>query len=526
MGTLGYQALYREWRPATFSEVSGQEHVKRTLTNMLRQGRVPHALLFSGPRGTGKTTMAKIMARAVNCHNGVTAEPCLKCPACLGVTDNTSLDVLEIDAASNRGIDEIRELREHVKFAPTQLRLKVYIIDEVHMLTTEAFNALLKTLEEPPSYVLFILATTEPHKLPATVISRCQRFDFRRIQPDSIMARLQQVAQAKGVVLTTEAARFLAQQAGGGMRDALGMLEQCMSYAEGQVDLEIVETVTGSVPTVVYLQLLEALAEGNLAAMIEQLGHELGRGREAGQYLVSYLHTLRMLLLTAHSPQVLDEAGYEEEQRSAFKVLAERLKRSLSGIIDAALHTENDMRYGGHPRLHLELLLVKQFESVHAQPPALASPVSEKPPVLAKSAAEKAVENAVESAPPQARPVASPGGPNVAHLLKVWPEVHRAVKQRAPLTGAIMGAASPLRLEGDTVILQMNEPNVHMFRRLSNPADLGHIAAGFQQVLGKAVDVKVIMPNGSVPPATPAASEDKVKQVLDIFQGTIVKGKE
>lgn len=526
---MSYQALYREWRPATFSEVSGQEHVKQTLSNMLKQQKVPHALLFCGPRGTGKTTMAKILARAVNCSQGVTAEPCLTCSACTGVRENSSLDVMEIDAASNRGIDEIRELREHVKYSPVELRYKVYIIDEVHMLTTEAFNALLKTLEEPPAYVLFILCTTEPHKLPATIISRCQRFDFKRLGLDSLTKRLQVVAKANEVDLTIEAAKLIAEQAQGGMRDALGMLEQCMAYSAGSIDVEIVQTVTGSVPTTVFRRLLGALCENNLAYALELLNTELMNGREAGQYLTSYISTLRVLMLAAHSPQVLQMQGYEPDQAAQLKELADKLVKALPELITLALTTDNDMRYGGHPRLHLELLLVKQYQAISEGqwPSVLAEPtvLKTKAAELAKApkpATEKPITS--EQVPTQA-PAPSQQGVAISGLLKAWPEVVKAIKQRAPLTGATMGAVSPLRMEGNTIILQLVEHNMHTYKRLSNSTELGYIAAAFQTVLGRSVEVKLVLPTQEAPSVAPSTTDDSVKQVLDIFQGTIVKDK-
>ena len=535
MKAMAYQTLYREWRPARFSEVSGQSHIKHTLNNMLERARVPHALLFTGPRGTGKTTMAKIMARALNCQLGVTAEPCLTCPACVAIATGASLDVVEIDAASNRGIDEIRELREHVKFAPVDLRTKVYIIDEVHMLTTEAFNALLKTLEEPPRHVVFILATTEPHKLPATIVSRCQRFDFRRLATSAVVARLTQVASANGVNLSAAAAHEIAQHASGSMRDALGLYEQCAAFVDGEIDADAVLAVTGAVPGTVYVELLTALAEGNLAFCLQQIHSELSGGRETGQYLTSYITVLRQLLLAAHSPRIFAESGYESEQREAFSLLAQKLTPYLAVLIDIALQTENDMRYGGHPRLHVELMLVKQCQAMHAvgqtqllgtlpqvEVPGVEVPGVEVPGVEVPRAEVPRVDAPRVDAPRVDVPKAE-----ISPLLKAWPEVQRLVKQKAPLTGATMGAVSPLRLEGDTVVLQMNVANVHTFKRLSQPADLGHIAKAFAQVLGRAVEVKLIMPDGSGTCASAtSASENRVQQAIEIFEGTIVKTNE
>jgi DNA polymerase-3 subunit gamma/tau len=481
---------------------------------MLTHNRIPHAFLFSGPRGTGKTTMAKILAKAVNCREGVTATPCQVCSSCVDVTQNTSIDVIEIDAASNRGIDEIRQLREQVKFAPAESRYKVYIIDEVHMLTTEAFNALLKTLEEPPSHVIFVLATTEPHKLPLTIISRCQRFDFRRLDSRIIQSRLLQVAEAKGIDISPDAALHIAQLAEGGMRDALGMLEQCMSYGEGKVTREVVEQVTGSVPIDVFLEVLRVMSEGQEGEALIVLARELDGGREPNQLLSSYLQALRRFLLATHSPVLLREAGFEEATVERMAQTARSLRLALPELLNQALNTESEMRYGGHPRLHLELLLVQQMATIQAHGGGAAvvtAPKEEtiKPPVVK-----------VEHQPaPSRQPEELPSGPQVASLLKIWPEVIAVIRKKAPLTASTLGVVSPQRIEGDTVVLYMTENNAHTYKRLQG--DLEHIRAGLSIVLGREVQVKLTMSNGENREVE--RDVDQVKEALDIFKGRIVK---
>ena len=231
---MSYTALYRKFRPDTFSEVKGQEHIVTTLTNQIKADRIGHAYLFCGTRGTGKTTVAKILAKAVNCEHPIDGSPCNECAVCRGISEGTSMNVIEIDAASNNGVDNIREIREEVSYRPTQGRYKVYIIDEVHMLSTGAFNALLKTLEEPPSYVIFILATTEVHKIPITILSRCQRYDFRRITIDTIAARLKELTEIEKVDVEERAIRYIAKAADGSMRDALSLLDQCIAFYLGE----------------------------------------------------------------------------------------------------------------------------------------------------------------------------------------------------------------------------------------------------------------------------------------------------
>ena len=298
---MAYVALYRKWRPQGFDSLVGQEAVRTALTNALETGRIAHAYLFAGPRGTGKTSTAKILAKAVNCEHGPTPNPCNKCQNCVRINDGTSMDVFEIDAASNRGIDEIRDLREKVAFAPVNGRYKVYIIDEVHMLTTEAFNALLKTLEEPPPHVIFILATTEPHKIPATIHSRCQRFDFKRVTDSDIVKRLRKVADGSGIAADDDALQLIAVQADGGMRDALSLLDQCGVMAE-RVSAETVRSVLGIVGREALRELVKAVGEGNVPESLELLEALLAGGKDVKQIITELAEYLRAVLLYKASP--------------------------------------------------------------------------------------------------------------------------------------------------------------------------------------------------------------------------------
>ncbi|MFX4301008.1 DNA polymerase III subunit gamma/tau [Alicyclobacillus tolerans] len=352
---MDYQTLYRAWRPQQFADMVGQSHVRTTLRNALLQDKVAHAYLFCGPRGTGKTSTAKILAKAVNCLHSVEGEPCNACQACLSIAEGAAVDVEEIDAASNRGVDEIRSLRDKVHYAPAYLKRKVYIVDEVHMLTMEAFNALLKTLEEPPSYVLFILATTEPHKIPATIVSRCQRFDFRRIEPADMVGRLRAAVDAERWQAADEALWQIAEAADGGMRDALGLLEQAAAYGEGQITLDVLSFVMGGLRPQDKLSLLESLVQGDLLAVLQKLSNFYQTGKDAGRIAAEMLAMFRDVLVVRLSPA-------DRPLLHSFKDYKEIASRLSSEWLLLAMSKMNDtmmaLRHAEQPRLMLETALL------------------------------------------------------------------------------------------------------------------------------------------------------------------------
>ena len=358
---MSYMALYRKFRPQEFADVKGQEHIVTTLKNQIKADRIGHAYLFCGTRGTGKTTIAKIFAKAVNCEHPVDGSPCGECASCKAIAAGSSMNVIEIDAASNNGVDNIREIREEVAYRPTEGKYKVYIIDEVHMLSIGAFNALLKTLEEPPSYVIFILATTEAHKIPITILSRCQRYDFRRISIETISDRLMELMEKENVEVEERAIRYIAKAADGSMRDALSLLDQCIAFYLGQkLTYDHVLEVLGAVDTEVFSKLLRKVLAEDVAGAISQLEELVIEGRDLGQFVNDFTWYLRNLLLLKGSDDMEEVLDMSAENLALLKEEAKMVEaETLFRYIRIFSELSNQVKYSSQKRILIEIALIK-----------------------------------------------------------------------------------------------------------------------------------------------------------------------
>ncbi len=462
---MSYMALYRKFRPDSFVDVKGQEHIVTTLKNQVKAGRIGHAYLFCGTRGTGKTTIAKLMAKVVNCEHPVDGNPCNECSMCKGIAAGTSMNVIEIDAASNNGVDNVREIVEEVRYSPTEGKYKVYIIDEVHMLSPGAFNALLKTIEEPPSYVIFILATTEVHKIPITILSRCQRYDFRRITIDTITEHLVELMDTEKVEAEEKALRYVARVADGSMRDALSLLDQCISFYLGKrLTYDNVLEVLGAVDTQVFARLLGYIRSQDVAACIKLLEEIEGLGRELGQFTIDFIWYLRNLLLIKTTKEV-SEVVFEISSDNL-----EILKKEAALIEEQALiryirifsELSNQIRYATRKKVLVEIALIKLCKPEMEQ--NLES-VNERLRLLEKKLESGIVVNAntpmapgnvssqpVEQAPKQPAILPEAVPQDLKEAAAKWKNIVNQITRKSPSLGPVLNNTT-LSVEGSALLL-------------------------------------------------------------------------
>ena len=494
---MSYTALYRKFRPNTFADVKGQDHIVTTLKNQLKANRIGHAYLFTGTRGTGKTTIAKIFARTVNCENPTEDGPCGECRICKAIAAGASMNVIEIDAASNNGVDNIREIVEEVSYSPAEGKYKVYIIDEVHMLSIGAFNALLKTLEEPPSYVIFILATTEVHRLPITILSRCQRYDFKRISIDTITARMQELIQAENVQVEEKALRYIAKAADGSMRDALSLLDQCIAFHLGkELTYDKVLDVLGAVDTEVFSRLLRCILERNVLGCVQLLEEIVMQGRELTQFVTDFTWYLRNLMLVQASDNLEDVIDMSTDNLKRLKeeaALADM--EQIVRYIRIFSELSGQIRYAAQKRILVEIALIKLCRpEMETNDEAVLDRLRQ---------VEEKLENGVVYAASPMEGASAAGASGVGNkpkpeLPKAIPEDVKAIVERWP---SIVGSAdNPMRtymkaaklsLGGDNKLMVVLEDGVASDYFTQHPQNKQQLEALLSDFSGKEIEVTI-----------------------------------
>jgi len=528
-----YTALYRKWRPQTFEDVCGQEQITVTLKNELESGRISHAYLFCGTRGTGKTSTAKLLAKAVNCKAPRDFNPCNECESCKSINEGNSIDVYEIDAASNRGIDDIRNLREAIKFTPTLGKYKVYIIDEVHMLTNEAFNALLKTLEEPPEYVLFILATTEPHKLPATILSRCQRFDFRRISTDIIAGRLEAVCREEGLEIDGAAVRLIARNSDGAMRDALSILDQCSVYGDRRITHDSVLEVLGIVNDEYLFRISGAVLREDAGEAIGLVDEIASGGKDISQFikdLTIHYRNLMMTKVVAKCEEVIDMSveGIEQLRRQS----AEYDKDNIIRCINILSELEGEARWSANPRILLEVALVKMcraggdssLDGMLARLAKLEAALSKGSftPVPKEEQQEYSLKSAAAGEAGKGKPApakakaAAEAKPESQDIVQKWPGLMQEIKGKGKIKlRTYLAMAKPSAGETGTILLTYEKEDVFSKEALEAQANREDVEAIAAQYFGQPIRIKCIVAGEEVRKQE-EENEDIVKAAIEL----------
>ena len=527
---MSYTALYRKWRPTSFEEVRGQDHIVKTLKNQINSGRIGHAYLFCGTRGTGKTSIAKIFARAVNCEHPVDGSPCGECSMCRQIAEGASLNVVEIDAASNNGVENIRDIREQVQYPPTDGRYRVYIIDEVHMLSIGAFNALLKTLEEPPSYVIFILATTEVHKIPITILSRCQRYDFKRISIDTIAGRLAELTQAEQIDVDDRALRYVARAADGSMRDALSLLDQCVAFHFGEkLTYDNVLEVLGAVDNRVFSKLFQAVLASDTKACIREIEEMITQGRDLSQLVNDFVWYMRNLLIAKTTDEPGDMLDMSEENLAVLKEEAAGVDtETLMRYIRIFSELSGQLRYASQKRILVEIAFIKlttpsmeqNLDSILQRITLLEQKMQEMPdnlqklaslaPAAGQAASSKTV---VVETPPEPKTVSLPPAQyeDLMLMRKEWGRIASLSQLVGSIRLSLPKTSVEPAGEGCLCIVCTDE---NTFGIINREPELKNLQEVVQEKYKKTLQFKVRLESSAVPQRTVYVSDEDLKNAI------------
>lgn len=527
---MSYTALYRKWRPTSFEEVRGQDHIVKTLKNQINSGRIGHAYLFCGTRGTGKTSIAKIFARAVNCEHPVDGSPCGECSMCRQIAEGASLNVVEIDAASNNGVENIRDIREQVQYPPTDGRYRVYIIDEVHMLSIGAFNALLKTLEEPPSYVIFILATTEVHKIPITILSRCQRYDFKRISIDTIAGRLAELTQAEQIDVDDRALRYVARAADGSMRDALSLLDQCVAFHFGEkLTYDNVLEVLGAVDNRVFSKLFQAVLASDTKACIREIEEMIIQGRDLSQLVNDFVWYMRNLLIAKTTDEPGDMLDMSEENLAVLKEEAAGVDTEmLMRYIRIFSELSGQLRYASQKRILVEIAFIKlttpsmeqNLDSILQRITLLEQKMQEMPDNLQKLASlapaagqAASSKTAVVETPPEPKKVSLPPAQyeDLMLMRKEWGRIASLSQLVGSIRLSLPKTSVEPAGEGCLCIVCTDE---NTFGIINREPELKNLQEVVQEKYKKTLQFKVRLESSAVPQRTVYVSDEDLKNAI------------
>ncbi len=499
---MSYIVFARKYRPQTFKQVVGQTHVTQTLSNAIEADRVAHAILLSGPRGTGKTTIARIMAKAMNCEKGPTSEPCNRCRSCEEITQGHSADVFEIDGASNNSVEQVRELRENLKYLPVYSRYKIYIIDEVHMLSLAAFNALLKTLEEPPPHILFMFATTEPHKIPITILSRCQRHDLRRIDAVDISRQLAQICDAEKAQIDEEGLALIAQEAAGSMRDGLSLLDHVLACAEGPVNASYISDLLGVVERKHLFDFSGAVFDRDIRTVLEKIDTAWRQGYEIKRLyadLVAHFHHLSVLKMGSGADHLVDLPHREIERMK--KQAADVPQSYLLQIFELLFQAEPSIKLSSQPRLALEMIFLKLFQTAPALPIDILIRKLDKlrsdipnvslPPPASGHAAEPDTTSVRQSAPPEGRKREHQAvqSPNTGDMEGIWRQIQSEVAEKKPSLAAFLNSCTPLSLTDGCLELDV-KGNAFTLKNIKK--QLGVLESACSMVAGSKTHIKLV----------------------------------